>query len=93
MIGLTAGIADCFAAWQPPRARCGEADFLPTFYHCAPLLPTLCPDCRWLRKHVKNNCLQNEEYLWKFGARRSSVVVFAPDTTISSGDARNISYR
>jgi hypothetical protein len=27
----------------------------------------LCPDCRWLRKHVKKNCLQKEKYLWNFG--------------------------
>jgi hypothetical protein len=33
----------------------------------------LCPDCSWLRKHVKKNCLQNEKYLWNFSAREVSL--------------------
>ena len=59
-------------ALKPLRHR-GTSCSFPTFYHFAPLLPTLCPDCSWLRKHVKKNCLQNEKYLWNFSVREVSL--------------------
>src|ERR1700683_3664607 len=58
-------------------------------YHCAPLLPTLCPDCSCLLFHVKRNVSQNENYFCRSRPRFTRVRVFhSGKTTISCGPLR-----
>src|ERR1700690_1374695 len=35
------------------------------YYHSAPLLPTLCPDCSLVPSHVKRNVSQNEIFFFR----------------------------
>src|ERR1700690_84950 len=46
------------------------------YYHSAPLLPTLCPDCSLVPSHVKRNVSQNEIFFFARERRHISFMCF-----------------